>query len=70
MQGLTYGGVYGTIRGLQTARVPSFNVRVNAILNQMTRYGPWAANSMGIMSIFHSCSNIYSHVLGYFGQYL
>ena len=51
LAGLTYGGVYGTIRGLQTAQLNTFNVRMNSILNQSTRYGPWAANSMGIMTM-------------------
>jgi hypothetical protein len=52
ISGLSYGGIYGSIRGLQTAKVPKFNVRVNMILNQITRYGPWAANSMAMMSNF------------------
>jgi import inner membrane translocase subunit TIM23 len=51
MIGLGYGGVYGTIRGLQTAPNKFLKVRWNSILNQTTRYGPWAANSLGIMSI-------------------
>ncbi|KAJ3310535.1 Mitochondrial import inner membrane translocase subunit tim23 [Boothiomyces sp. JEL0838] len=51
--GLAYGGVYGTIRGLQTAPVPLLKVRFNSVLNQTTRYGPWAANSLGVMSMFY-----------------
>jgi hypothetical protein len=50
ISGLSYGGIYGTYRGLQTATVPKLNVKINMILNQMTRYGPWAANSMAMMS--------------------
>ncbi|KAI8819218.1 Tim17/Tim22/Tim23/Pmp24 family-domain-containing protein [Fimicolochytrium jonesii] len=49
--GLVYGGVYGTLRGFRTAQVPTFKVRMNNVLNQTTRYGPWAANSMGIMTM-------------------
>ncbi|KAJ1332690.1 hypothetical protein BSLG_008319 [Batrachochytrium salamandrivorans] len=49
--GLSYGAVYGVIRGLQTAQVPNFKVRFNSIVNQTTRYGPWAANSLGVMTM-------------------
>lgn len=51
MSGLAYGGIYGTVRGLQTAQLPTFKVRMNSILNQTTRYGPWAANSLGVMTM-------------------
>ncbi|KND03196.1 protein transporter TIM23 [Spizellomyces punctatus DAOM BR117] len=49
--GLSGGGVYGALRGLRTAQVPTFKVRMNSVLNQTTRYGPWAANSMGILTM-------------------
>ncbi|KAI9017503.1 hypothetical protein BC832DRAFT_527197 [Gaertneriomyces semiglobifer] len=49
--GLTFGGGYGALRGLRTAQVPTFKVRMNNLMNQSTRYGPWAANSMGIMTM-------------------
>ncbi|RKO90260.1 Tim17/Tim22/Tim23/Pmp24 family-domain-containing protein [Blyttiomyces helicus] len=49
--GLTGGGAYGALRGLQTAQVKAFKVRVNSVLNQSTRYGPWAANSLGVLSM-------------------
>ncbi|KAJ3038733.1 Mitochondrial import inner membrane translocase subunit tim23 [Rhizophlyctis rosea] len=49
--GLITGGAYGFIRGLQTAQVPAFKVRMNSVLNQMTRYGPRSANTMGILSM-------------------
>ncbi|EGF77785.1 hypothetical protein BATDEDRAFT_91477 [Batrachochytrium dendrobatidis JAM81] len=51
LSGLSYGAVYGVIRGLQTAQVPNFKVRMNSIVNQTTRYGPWAANSLGVMTM-------------------
>ncbi|KAH6565956.1 hypothetical protein BASA82_001206 [Batrachochytrium salamandrivorans] len=51
LAGLSYGAVYGVIRGLQTAQVPNFKVRFNSIVNQTTRYGPWAANSLGVMTM-------------------
>ncbi|KAJ3047153.1 Mitochondrial import inner membrane translocase subunit tim23 [Rhizophlyctis rosea] len=49
--GLVTGGAFGFIRGLQTAQVPAFKVRMNSVLNQMTRYGPRSANTMGILSM-------------------
>jgi hypothetical protein len=48
--GLTYGGVFGTIRGLQKAPVNRFKVQWSSVVNQTTRYGPWAANSLGVMT--------------------
>ncbi|KAJ3272058.1 Mitochondrial import inner membrane translocase subunit tim23 [Terramyces sp. JEL0728] len=63
--GLAYGGVYGTIRGLQTAPVPLFKVRLNSVLNQTTRYGPWAANSLGIMTMAYTCiDSIFESIRG------
>ncbi|KAJ3293937.1 Mitochondrial import inner membrane translocase subunit tim23 [Borealophlyctis nickersoniae] len=49
--GLVTGGGYGFIRGLQTAQVPAFKVRMNSVLNQVTRYGPRSANTMGVLSM-------------------
>ncbi|KAJ3023574.1 Mitochondrial import inner membrane translocase subunit tim23 [Thoreauomyces humboldtii] len=49
--GLTFGGGYGALRGFRTAQVPNMKVRMNNVLNQTTRYGPWAANSMGILTM-------------------
>ena len=51
MLGLGSGGAYGVYRGLKTAQVPNFKIRFNSIINQTTRYGPWAANSMGILTM-------------------
>lgn len=49
--GLLYGGVYGTYRGLVTAPNPLFKVRLNSVVNQTTRYGPWSANSLGVLAL-------------------
>lgn len=49
--GLAYGGIYGTYRGLVTAPNALFKVRMNSIINQTTRYGPWAANSLGVLAL-------------------
>eukprot|EP00842_Homolaphlyctis_polyrhiza_P005198 jgi/Hompol1/567/HPOL_002550-RA len=64
-QGLSYGAVYGFYRGLQTAQVPNFRVRFNSVLNQATRYGPWAANSLGVMTLgWALLDNTFSMVRG------
>ncbi|KAJ3346024.1 Mitochondrial import inner membrane translocase subunit tim23 [Kappamyces sp. JEL0680] len=49
--GLGYGGIYGTYRGLATAPNSMFKVRLNSVINQTTRYGPWAANSLGVLAL-------------------
>jgi import inner membrane translocase subunit TIM23 len=48
--GLTSGGTYGFVRGIRRAAGTTFKLRLNSVLNTVTRYGPWAANSMGVMS--------------------
>ncbi|KAJ3117609.1 Mitochondrial import inner membrane translocase subunit tim23 [Phlyctochytrium bullatum] len=48
--GLTAGGLYGAVRGLQIAPGNSSKIRMNSLMNTSTRYGPWAANSLGILS--------------------
>jgi mitochondrial import inner membrane translocase subunit TIM23 len=49
IKGLAYGGVYGTYRGLMTSPNRMFKVQLNSVINQTTRYGPWAANSLGVI---------------------
>ncbi|KAJ3194114.1 Mitochondrial import inner membrane translocase subunit tim23 [Irineochytrium annulatum] len=48
--GLTAGGSYGVMRGLQIAPGKSYKIRMNSVMNTATRYGPWAANSLGILT--------------------
>jgi hypothetical protein len=51
MLGLGSGGLYGFLRGWRKAKGLSYKLKLNSILNTTTRYGPWAANSMGIMTL-------------------
>ncbi|KAL3895045.1 MAG: hypothetical protein SGCHY_004929, partial [Lobulomycetales sp.] len=58
MLGLSSGGAYGFLRGLRTSsnlaasgRPMPFKLRFNAIINQVTRYGPFAANSLGVLGM-------------------
>ena len=50
LAGLSCGGIYGLLRGLRQARGKSFKMQSNSVLNMVTRYGPFAANSVGVMS--------------------
>ncbi|KAJ3278297.1 mitochondrial import inner membrane translocase, subunit timm23 [Blyttiomyces sp. JEL0837] len=49
--GMTAGGVYGAYRGLKIAQGNSYKLKMNSVLNTVTRYGPWAANSLGILTM-------------------
>ena len=51
MLGISAGGAYGFYRGLSVASGRSFKLRFNSILNQVTRYGPFAANSLGVVAM-------------------
>ncbi|KAJ3092360.1 Mitochondrial import inner membrane translocase subunit tim23 [Quaeritorhiza haematococci] len=52
LMGLSSGGAYGFYRGLKTARGRTFKLRLNSVLNQVTRYGPMAGNSMGVIGTY------------------
>ncbi|KAI8853209.1 Tim17/Tim22/Tim23/Pmp24 family-domain-containing protein [Chytridium lagenaria] len=63
--GITMGGLYGAIRGLQNAPGNSYKIRMNSLLNTATRYGPWAANSLGVLTIGWALTdNLFSSVRG------
>lgn len=51
MLGLLAGGSYGLYRGLNTSTHKSFKLSMNAILNQVTRYGPMSANSIAVVTM-------------------
>ncbi|TPX31084.1 hypothetical protein SmJEL517_g05505 [Synchytrium microbalum] len=52
--GLSSGGAYGFFRGLRNPNATTMKLRVNSVLNSCTRYGPWAGNSLGVMSLMWS----------------
>ncbi|KAI8812254.1 Tim17/Tim22/Tim23/Pmp24 family-domain-containing protein, partial [Cladochytrium replicatum] len=52
LAGLTSGGLYGFARGMSQSKSKLYRLRVNSVLNSVTRYGPRAGNSMGILTIF------------------
>ncbi|KAJ1517127.1 Mitochondrial import inner membrane translocase subunit tim23 [Coelomomyces lativittatus] len=50
VSGLAFGGAWGFLQGLSVPLdIPSNKLRINAILNAMSRRGPFVANSFGVL---------------------
>ncbi|KAF9338211.1 Mitochondrial import inner membrane translocase subunit tim23, partial [Linnemannia elongata] len=47
---LTLGGAYGFFEGLRSSPSPAFKIRLNTVLNGMTRRGPFIGNSAGVLA--------------------
>ncbi|KAJ2209154.1 Mitochondrial import inner membrane translocase subunit tim23 [Coemansia sp. RSA 518] len=56
IMGLTTGGAWGFMEGMRTQH-GSMKLRVNSVLNAMTRRGPFLANSLGILAMFYNSIN-------------
>ncbi|KAI9028633.1 Tim17/Tim22/Tim23/Pmp24 family-domain-containing protein [Hyaloraphidium curvatum] len=54
MLGLSSGGLYGFVRGLQHPMATTFKLKINSVLNLCTRYGPWAGNHAGILALAYT----------------
>ncbi|QPH12732.1 hypothetical protein C2857_005015 [Epichloe festucae Fl1] len=54
---LSLGGVWGLKDGLQKSVGQPPKLRMNAILNGMTRRGPFLGNSAGVVAIVYNCVN-------------
>lgn len=54
---LSIGGVWGLRDGLQKSVNQPPKLRMNAILNGMTRRGPFLGNSAGVVAIVYNCVN-------------
>ncbi len=48
--GHAVGGVWGVVEGIRNAESSTRRMRANAILNGLTRRGPFMANTLGILS--------------------
>lgn len=58
MLGLGLGGTYGLAEGLRKAPVDaSFKLRLNGILNAVTRRGPFLGNSAGVLTLVYNLIN-------------
>ncbi|KAG0290873.1 Mitochondrial import inner membrane translocase subunit tim23 [Linnemannia gamsii] len=55
--GLTMGGAYGFYEGLRSSPSPAFKIRLNTVLNGMTRRGPFIGNSAGILALMYNAVN-------------
>ena len=54
--GLTIGGTWGLYEGLRNPDGRTMKLRLNSVLNGMTRRGPFLANSLGVLGktvLFH-----------------
>ncbi|KAK9479204.1 Tim17/Tim22/Tim23/Pmp24 family-domain-containing protein [Lipomyces japonicus] len=58
MSGLAFGGVYGFAEGLRstTADAPA-KLRLNAVLNAITRRGPYLGNTAGVLAVSYNIFN-------------
>ncbi|KNE62976.1 mitochondrial import inner membrane translocase subunit [Allomyces macrogynus ATCC 38327] len=58
LSGLLFGGSWGFVQGMRIPLpVASAKLRVNAVLNAMTRRGPFVANSIGVLALMYNSMN-------------
>ncbi|KAG0353294.1 Mitochondrial import inner membrane translocase subunit tim23 [Podila minutissima] len=55
--GLGMGGAFGMYEGLKSSPSPALKIRVNTVLNSMTRRGPFLGNSAGVMALMYNGIN-------------
>ncbi|KAG0005676.1 Mitochondrial import inner membrane translocase subunit tim23 [Entomortierella chlamydospora] len=55
--GLSLGGAYGFYEGLRSSPSPAFKIRLNTVLNSMTRRGPFIGNSAGVLALMYNGVN-------------
>lgn len=51
------GGAFGMYEGLKSSPSPALKIRVNTVLNSMTRRGPFIGNSAGVMALMYNGIN-------------
>ncbi|RUS21619.1 putative mitochondrial import inner membrane translocase subunit TIM23 [Endogone sp. FLAS-F59071] len=66
LAGLTLGGAWGLAEGVRKgSTAPNFKIRVNGILNSVTRRGPFIGNSVGVVAMLYNGTNsIIGHYRG------
>jgi len=57
MAGLTVGGTWGLLEGLRNPDGRTMKLRLNSVLNGMTRRGPFLANSLGVVALMYCSVN-------------
>ncbi|KAF9916923.1 Mitochondrial import inner membrane translocase subunit tim23 [Lobosporangium transversale] len=55
--GLSLGGAFGFYEGLRSSPSPAFKIRLNTVLNSMTRRGPFIGNSAGVLALMYNGIN-------------
>ncbi|KAJ2683638.1 Mitochondrial import inner membrane translocase subunit tim23 [Coemansia spiralis] len=55
--GLSTGGAWGFMEGMRSQHGANFKLRLNSVLNSMTRRGPFVGNSLGILAMFYNSLN-------------
>ncbi|KAL6912951.1 hypothetical protein ACHAPO_007545 [Fusarium lateritium] len=55
--GLGVGGAWGLQEGLRRSAGQPPKLRLNAVLNSVTRRGPFLGNSLGVVAIIYNCTN-------------
>ncbi|KAK4239795.1 Tim17/Tim22/Tim23/Pmp24 family-domain-containing protein [Achaetomium macrosporum] len=59
LAGLTIGGAWGLQEGLRKTVGQPPKLRLNGVLNSVTRRGPFLGNSAGVVAICYNCINSY-----------
>lgn len=62
LAGLTLGGAWGLREGLKNSNGQPPKLRLNSVLNGVTRRGPFLGNSAGVVAI---CYNLINSYIGY-----
>ncbi|GAB1320462.1 Mitochondrial import inner membrane translocase subunit tim23 [Madurella fahalii] len=57
--GLSIGGAWGLQEGLRKSADQPPKLRLNSVLNSVTRRGPFLGNSAGVVAICYNCINSY-----------
>lgn len=57
LAGLGVGGAWGLQEGLRRSAGQPPKLRLNAVLNSVTRRGPFLGNSLGVVAIIYNCIN-------------
>jgi import inner membrane translocase subunit TIM23 len=57
LTGLSLGGAWGLQEGLRKSSGQPPRLRLNTVLNAVTRRGPFLGNSAGVVAIVYNCNN-------------
>ncbi|KAG0306924.1 Mitochondrial import inner membrane translocase subunit tim23 [Dissophora globulifera] len=55
--GLSMGGAFGFYEGFRSSPSPAVKIRLNTVLNSMTRRGPFIGNSAGVLALMYNGVN-------------